>query len=138
MSVLGALPETWPQGDTLFCHGSPVSDVESFFPEPAPDEERLMGGVEEGRVVFGHTHLPFARLGPGGVELVNPGSVGMPFDGDHRAAYALLGEDGAVERHRVPYDHAASAAELRRRFGDEPWVGIVEARLHQARFDVER
>jgi diadenosine tetraphosphatase ApaH/serine/threonine PP2A family protein phosphatase len=30
------------------------------------------------------------------VELVNPGSVGMPFDGDTRAAYALLHEDGQI------------------------------------------
>ena len=59
---------------------------------PSPherDAERLMG-VEASRVVFGHTHLQFTRGGPGGIELVNPGSVGMPLDGDRRAAYAIV------------------------------------------------
>ena len=59
--------------------------------------------------MFGHTHLPFERTAAGGIELLNPGSVGMPFDGDRRAAYALLHEDGAVERRRVAYDHARAS-----------------------------
>ena len=50
-----------------------------------------------------------------GIELVNPGSVGMPFDGDTRAAYALLHDDGRIEHRRVAYDHAASAARVRAR-----------------------
>jgi len=59
------------------------------------------------------------------VELVNPGSVGMPFDGDHRAAYAVVTESGAVEHRRVGYDHEASAAAVRERLGD---AGEVPAR----------
>ena len=43
----------------------------------------------------------------------------MPFDGDPRAAYALLHDDGTVEHRRVGYDHAAvrgrAARALRRR-----------------------
>ena len=42
---------------------------------------------------------PFARESAGGIALVNPGSVGMPFDGDPRAAYAVL-HDGRP--HRAP------------------------------------
>src|ERR671917_309842 len=50
------------------------------LPEPQDgDAERLMG-VEARRVVFGHTHLQFRRQGPGGVDLLNPGSVGIPLD----------------------------------------------------------
>ena len=45
------------------------------------------------RVVFGHTHVQFTREGPSGIELLNPGSVGMPWDGDHRAAYAVIDGD---------------------------------------------
>ena len=33
------------RGDTLICHGSPVSDVRSFFPEPAEDEAELLDGI---------------------------------------------------------------------------------------------
>ena len=114
---LAALPDSLADGETLYCHGSPVSDVQSFMPEPAPGEEELMGGVRSGRLVFGHTHLPFARVGPHGVELVNPGSVGMPFDGDPRAAYAVMA-DGVVEHRRVAYDHQASADAIRERIGE--------------------
>jgi diadenosine tetraphosphatase ApaH/serine/threonine PP2A family protein phosphatase len=134
VAELAALPETMARDGALYCHGSPVSDVESFFPEPAPSEDELMGGASERRIVFGHTHLPFARNGPGGVELVNPGSVGMPFDGDQRAAYAMVHDDGAVEHRRVPYVPEWVAAELRKRF---PGFGeTVARRIELARFDV--
>jgi predicted phosphodiesterase len=117
VAELAALPESLADGETLYCHGSPVSDVQSFMPEPAPGEEELMGSVSSRRLVFGHTHLPFARVGPHGVGLVNPGSVGMPFDGDHRAAYAVMA-DGVVEHRRVAYDHQASADAIRERIGE--------------------
>src|SRR5439155_20664860 len=94
---LAALPEQTVRGGARYCHASPVSDVRSFLPEPGDDEEELLHGVEERRLVFGHTHLPFRREARGGIELVNPGSVGMPFDGDTRAAYAVVGEDGEIE-----------------------------------------
>lgn len=118
VAELAALPESLADGETVYCHGSPVSDVQSFFPEPAPGEEDLMGSVSSGRLVFGHTHLAFARTGPHGVDLVNPGSVGMPFDGDHRAAYAVVLDGGAVEHRRVAYDHQASANAIRDRIGE--------------------
>jgi diadenosine tetraphosphatase ApaH/serine/threonine PP2A family protein phosphatase len=132
---LAALPEALVEEDVHFCHGSPVSDVRSFLPTPAEDEAELLDGVAEPRLVFGHTHLPFRRISTqGGIELVNPGSVGMPFDGDPRAAYALVHPDRRVEHRRVPYDYEASAAALRERF-DGPWVDTVARRIEQARFD---
>jgi diadenosine tetraphosphatase ApaH/serine/threonine PP2A family protein phosphatase len=135
VAQLAALPESLEREGVLYCHGSPVSDVRSFMPEPTEEEAELLAGVKARRVVFGHTHLAFARQAAGGIELVNPGSVGMPFDGDRRAAYALLGEDGRVEHRRVAYDHAASAAAVRERLGE---AGEVPARrIEQARLDVD-
>jgi predicted phosphodiesterase len=131
---LGALPEQLVIDGVRYCHGSPVSDVRSFLPEPAPDEPELVGGITERRLVFGHTHLPFAREGPGGIELLNPGSVGIPLDGDTRAAYALMNEDGAIEHRRVDYDAAASAAALRERF-DGPFAEVIARRIESARFE---
>jgi predicted phosphodiesterase len=72
----------------LYVHGSPLSDVESFPPKPGDDDERMLNGVRGKTVVFGHSHLQFKRPGPHGTTLVNPGSAGMPLDGDVRAAYA--------------------------------------------------
>ena len=41
----------------------------------------------------------------------------MPFDGDPRAAYAVVRDDGSVEHRRVAYDHQASADAIRERIG---------------------
>jgi predicted phosphodiesterase len=123
---LAALPERLETPHALFVHGSPVSDVRSFLPEPGDDEDELLApAADADRLVFGHTHLQFRRRAATGTKLVNPGSVGMPFDGDPRSAYALIGHDGELELRRVPYDHAAAAAAVRDRF---PGFGATIAR----------
>jgi diadenosine tetraphosphatase ApaH/serine/threonine PP2A family protein phosphatase len=138
---LGALPESAALGDgTTAWHGSPVSDMQSFLPEPGDDEDELLIGVTDNRLFFGHTHLQFRRTaeGPDGpVELINPGSVGIPLDGDHRAAYALMDDDGNVEFRRVEYDWQGSAQALRDRYGDPEWVGIVTGRIERARLNAD-
>jgi predicted phosphodiesterase len=103
----------------LYVHGSPLSDVESFPAEPGDDDERMLNGVREATVVFGHSHLQFERPGPNGTTLINPGSAGMPLDGDPRAAYALRGDEGEFEFRRVAYDveRAAQAWERTPGFG---------------------
>jgi predicted phosphodiesterase len=88
----------------LYVHGSPLSDVESFPAKPSDDDERMLNGVRSTTVVFGHSHLQFRRPGPNGTTLINPGSAGMPLDGDVRAAYALRHDDGEFEFRRVEYD----------------------------------
>jgi predicted phosphodiesterase len=138
---LGALPESAALADTVTAwHGSPVSDMQSFLPEPGDDEDELLIGVTDSRLFFGHTHLQFRRTaeGPNGpVELVNPGSVGIPLDGDHRAAYALVDDDGNVEFRRVEYDWRASAQALRDKYGDPEWVGIVTGRIERAKLNAD-
>jgi putative phosphoesterase len=134
---LGALPEQALHEDTRYVHASPVSDTRSFLPQPDADEPELLDGVKEPRLVFGHTHLPFRRISTtGGIELVNPGSVGIPLDGDQRAAYALVHPDRRIEHRRVPYDHAASAARVRERWPGAEWAETVARRIEQARMDV--
>jgi predicted phosphodiesterase len=132
---LAELRETRRHDDVLFCHASPWSDVESFLPTPGEADERLLDGAGARHVVFGHTHLQFEREGPGGVRLTNPGSVGIPLDGDHRAAWAILHPDGRIEPRRTPYDHQASADAVRRRLGEQG--ELFARRIEQARFDVQ-
>jgi predicted phosphodiesterase len=135
VAELHALPERARLADgSLAVHASPVSVLRYFFPEPAPDEAELLDGVSAPRLIFGHTHLAFRRT-VGGMELLNPGSVGMPLDGDHRASYALLHPDGRAEHRRVAYDHAASAQRLREAFGGSPWSATIAGRIERARFD---
>jgi diadenosine tetraphosphatase ApaH/serine/threonine PP2A family protein phosphatase len=133
---LASLPMLAEHEGTLICHASAPSDVRSFFPQPASDEADLLSDVTHARVLFGHTHLPFRRISTTrGIELVNPGSVGLPFDGDTRAAYALIHDDRRVEHRRVEYDHAASAARVRE-VGDPAWAETVARRIELATMDV--
>ena len=113
---LYALPTNAELDGILYVHGSPLSDVESFPPEPSDGDERLLSGVEDRTVVFGHSHQQFRRAGPNGTELVNPGSAGMPLDGDVRAAWATW--DGDFEFRRTEYDVARAAAGYRSMGGD--------------------
>lgn len=130
---LGQLSEQVVIDGTRYCHASPLSDMRSFLPEPGDDDEEMLAGATEQRVVFGHTHLQFRRAGPGGVELLNPGSVGMPMDGDARAAYALAHDDGTIEYRRVDYDRDAAVGALQDRFGEVAWAQRTARRLQTAR-----
>ncbi len=108
---LHALPERAELDGILYVHGSPLSDVESFAPQPEDEEERMLDGVRDRTIVFGHSHQQFRRAGPNGTDLVNPGSVGMPLDGDPRAAWATWEGDFAFRR--VEYDVERAAAAFR-------------------------
>jgi predicted phosphodiesterase len=106
-------------GRVLFCHGSPRSD-EEMMTSQTPDVRlrELTAGVEAGVVVCGHTHMPFDRT-VGGVRVVNPGSVGMPY-GEPGAFWALLGP--GLELRRTDYDREAAAARIRQ----SAWPGAEE------------
>ena len=56
---------------------------------------------------------PAKRLGPAETDLVNPGSVGMPLDGDPRAGWAIRREDGDLELRRTAYDVTPAVAKMR-------------------------
>jgi predicted phosphodiesterase len=130
---LGGLPASADLGGaTRAWHASPKTDLVSFAPEPADDESELLEGVTDRRLVFGHYHLAFARTAARGIELVGPGAVGMPLDGDHRAAWALMHDDGRIEHRRVAYDHASSAARVREVAAGAPWGEVIAGRLERA------
>jgi predicted phosphodiesterase len=123
------LPTLLERDEAFYCHGSPLDDVESFAAEPGKEDERLLAGVKERQVVFGHSHLQFRRGGPNDTSLVNPGSVGMPLDGDTRAAWALWRGEGELELRRTAYDPARAAAQV----GEYDWGARVAGRLLHGR-----
>jgi predicted phosphodiesterase len=133
VAELATLPFDLARDGARYVHASPVSDVRSFGTGHDDSEEEMLDGVLETRLVFGHTHLPFRRQANAGIELVNPGSVGMPFDGDPRASYALLGGGGEIDHRRVEYDHERAAAAVRERFPGQ-FAEKVAERIEQARF----
>jgi diadenosine tetraphosphatase ApaH/serine/threonine PP2A family protein phosphatase len=129
VDALVGLPTLVDRDDAFYCHGSPLSDVESFHAEPDEGDTRLLAGIKERQVVFGHSHLQFRRPGPAETDLVNPGSVGMPLDGDTRAAWAIRHEDGTIDLRRTAYDNEAAAARMR----EYDWGDRIARRLLDAR-----
>jgi predicted phosphodiesterase len=115
-----ALAENWPLtitldvdglGETLFCHGSPRSDLESITAITSDERLReLLSGVSHRTVVCGHTHHQFDRTIDGS-RVVNAGSVGMPYEGTPGAYWALLGPD--VDFRRTKYDLGVAAEAIR-------------------------
>lgn len=133
LATLGALPETADLGrGTRAWHASPKDDMHSFWPQAGQDEDELLDGVNDHRLVFGHFHVAFERTSAPGIQLVAPGSVGIPMDGDQRAAYALLHDNGRIERRRVAYDYAASAAQVREVAAGAPWGHTIARRIERA------
>jgi predicted phosphodiesterase len=122
---LHALPERAEVENILVCHASPLSDIESFAPDPQQDDERLLAGEAQRTILFGHSHVQFRRPGPNGTQLVNPGSVGMPLDGDPRGAWAIL-EHGELSFRRTAYDVERAVAQMRS-YGD--WSEMIVHRL---------
>lgn len=108
---LEALPGTWrgevAGRDVLMVHGSPVGDTDFVFPSLTGRAlEVKLDGADPDVLVCGHTHLPFHRT-IAGVQVVNCGSAGLPYDGDPRPSYVTLtlGSEGVKARvHRFEYD----------------------------------
>ena len=126
---LYSLPEQAEVDGVLYCHASPLSDLESFAPRPQAGEERLLAGVRGRTVVFGHSHVQFGRAGPDETQLSNPGSVGMPLDEDTRAAWAAAKAERVTFR-RTEYDVERAVAQMRRH-GD--WAEGIARRIELAR-----
>jgi putative phosphoesterase len=114
-------------GAVRFCHGSPRSDGECVTPEtPAERVREFMADVDERVVVTAHVHLQFDRK-VAGVRSVNPGSVGLPYEGRPGAYWALLGPE--VDLRRTGYD-VARAVEAYRESGFPNPEQLVELLEH--------
>jgi putative phosphoesterase len=124
--------------DVLLCHGSPGSDLEYLLEQVDGDRVRLASPEQiEGRlanvpaslIFCGHTHLPRIVSLPGGVWVVNPGSVGLQAyddtvptkhyveNGSPHARYAIVDWDGKTARAdfmAIDYDWESAAREAAR------------------------
>ena len=122
---LAALPYTATFRDSLLVHASPADPAEwNYVLSPADAEEEMKAFVEP-KCFIGHSHFPgtFGQDGfgvqytraqdidvlEGHRYLVNVPSVGQPRDGDPRAGWLLVDEDGGKLRHvRLEYDVEAA------------------------------
>jgi predicted phosphodiesterase len=101
-----AWPTTFELDGVLYCHATPRSD-EAIVTERSPADrfEQALDGVAARLVVAGHTHIQFRRE-----RWVNAGSIGMPYEGDIAAYWALIGDD--VEFRRTEFDVELARAEV--------------------------
>jgi predicted phosphodiesterase len=96
-------------GPACFCHGSPRSDEELVTPATPKARIRAMTSDFSGRVlVTAHTHIQFDRK-IAGIRSINPGSVGMPYEGRPGAYWGLLGPDVALCRSEYDVQEAVVA-----------------------------
>jgi putative phosphoesterase len=97
-------------GDVRFCHATPRSD-EEIVTQATPDRHlrKVLACAKESVVVAGHTHMQLDRR-VDDTRWINAGSVGMPYEGDVAAFWALLGPD--VELRRTPFDVERSVREV--------------------------
>lgn len=98
-------------GSVLVCHSAPASDDAIYTRITREDELlALLGAIDADVLVCGHTHMQYDRTLASGLRIVNPGSVGMPYEGESGAYWALLGPDVALRR--TEYDVEACVAAI--------------------------
>ncbi len=108
----------------LLVHASTRDNNKGFLADTSEEDLlELLGPPDHDALVAGHVHRQFLRRGAGRL-LINPGSVGLPFDGDPRAAYCIL--DSApgrldVQLLRVTYDIPYAVNRARKRVAWHEW-----------------
>ena len=120
---LGELPRNRQEGPFLFVHGSARNPLNEYvFPEDIYNRRKMekIFAMLRGHSFQGHTHVPgvftedlrFYTPEDVGYEfrltesktMINVGSIGQPRDGDPRACYVILDDDGpTVTFRRVAY-----------------------------------
>ncbi|MCX7701840.1 MAG: metallophosphatase family protein [Gemmataceae bacterium] len=86
----------------LLVHATPRDPLDEYAAADVDFWKRRIAGLGVDVVCVGHTHQPYV-LQVEGTTIINPGSVGLPRDGDPRLSYAVW-EDGRVTLHRAEYD----------------------------------
>ncbi len=132
IDYLANLPLTLQEGDFTLAHGSPREPIWEYL--LSTYSARISFDYFQTKYcLVGHSHVPavfeqladsedcfLAELSPDAPlilgenrQIINPGGVGQPRDGDPRAAYAIYdSEHGVIQHHRVPYDIDATQQKM--------------------------
>lgn len=101
-------------GSLLLVHGTPESPFTAPQPD-APASEFAPYEDQAALVIYGHVHKAFVRRLGDGTLVANPGSVGLPMDGE-TASYLIVDATGPeiILRHRrVGFDRRAGIAQAK-------------------------
>lgn len=91
-------------------HASMQGIRTGIYPSTEPEQIREMIQPAPDLILVGHTHQPLVKK-VDQTFVINAGSVGMPFDGDHRAGYARIKiQNGKIRAEiiRLQYDLEAA------------------------------
>ncbi len=138
MAWLRAVPQTQVfEGEVLLSHGTPRDDNASFMDGleggrqvlmPREHIEREAAGFDYPVILCGHTHVPRSLRLDDGRLVVNPGSVGLPFEiGSPDARYGIIEkrrQGWNADLKSVAYDHQA-AAQLAVERGYPRWADVL-------------
>jgi len=114
-------------GKTFYLvHATPRDPLDEYLGNDPAGWNARLANIEADFVCVGHTHIPF-HLELDRCQLINPGSVGQPRDGDPRAAYAVI-ENGQISFRRVEYDIDAAIDQMRTS-GLEPHIVEMAAEM---------
>ncbi|GAB4451602.1 MAG: metallophosphoesterase family protein [Anaerolineae bacterium] len=114
-------------------HGSPRSDEEGLTPNTTcPELAQMEVPPDTSMLVAGHTHIPMDR-NMCGMRVINCGSIGLPFDGIPRAAYAIVtkqpNQEPIVDLRRIDYDIEQAVQQLETRHHPAAKVGAYNLRF---------
>jgi putative phosphoesterase len=108
----------------LLVHATPRDPLDEYVLKDPTTWERRLQNVDADIVCVGHSHMQF-QLEVNGTVVLNPGSVGLPRDGDPRAAYAVI-EDNRIELKRLEYPVERTIARIQAK----PWPRRAKEMLH--------
>jgi len=122
-------------------HGSPLNPLYGYL-RPDLSREELAANLRESPLakstiradylIVGHTNIAFS-LKADTVQILNPGSVGQPRDGDPRASYLVIDfERNEYTHYRVKYDLDKVVEKLRSLVREEKYFNWLREILYNA------
>jgi diadenosine tetraphosphatase ApaH/serine/threonine PP2A family protein phosphatase len=111
LNELAAWPLSVVVDSVLYCHAAPDDDaILTTASTPVAVLESTFASAQEPVVVIGHTHHQFdLRAGPR--RIVNAGSVGMAYEDEVAAFWALI-DEGEPTFRRTRFDVERAVAEI--------------------------
>ena len=95
----------------LLVHATPRDPMDEYAAADPGFWAPRLAGLHVDYVCVGHTHQPYT-LKVNGTTVINPGSVGLPRDGDPRAGYAVIdGDEVQLKRVEYPVDETVRAVQ---------------------------
>ena len=137
LAVARSVDATWIRGNTedeslpltaeldgvVYCHASPHSNT-PITTAITPDDALRETFGDSGTFVIGHTHHQFDRR-VSALRVINAGSIGMPYEGEVAAFWALL-DDGEPRFMRTQFDVAHAADRIRESTWDRRDAFVAE------------